>query len=96
MIAAIILGIHIAAGVYAFFSRTRKDGWGEGVLVFVFVGIIFSVGWTMMTILTSLVLPPEGFAEWFDRDAVTLILLTIAEGVFYYFFLKGDSDPRHD
>lgn len=92
MIAAIILGLHILGAAYAFASGFRKGRWGEGVLAFAFVGIIFSVGWTIMTMLTSLFLEPEGVAEWMNRDAVTLVLLTIAEGIFYYFLLRRDAD----
>lgn len=91
---AVILGLHGAAGIYAFWTRMQKGGWGEGILAVAFVGVIFSVGWTIMTMVTSLIMNPEGFAEWFNRDAVTLTLLTIAEGVFYYFFLRsGDAEP---
>ena len=95
MVAAIILGLHILGALYAFISRMRKDGWSEGILALAFVGVIFSVGWTIMTMLTSLFLEPEGFAKWLNRDAVTLALLTIAEGVFYYFFLRGEA-PQKD
>jgi hypothetical protein len=94
MIAAVILGLHGVAGVYAFWTRRKKGGWSEGILAIAFVGVIFSVGWTIMTMLTSLVMEPEGLAVWFNRDTVTLTLLTVAEGLFYYFFLRsGNEEP---
>jgi hypothetical protein len=91
MIAAVILALHGAVGIYAFWTRKEKGRWSEGVLAVAFVGVIFSVGWTIMTMLTNVVLEPEGFAEWFNRDAVTLTLLTVAEGFFYYFFLRSGN-----
>ncbi len=94
MIAAILLALHGAAGIYAFWTRTNKGGWGEGILALAFVSVIFSVGWTIMTMLTNVVLAPEGFAEWFDRDTMTLSLLTIAEGFFYYFYLRSGKAGR--
>lgn len=94
MVAAIIFVIHGVAGIYAFWIRGKKAGWREGVLALAFVGVIFSVGWTLMTMLVSLVLPPEGVAEWFNRDAAALTLLTVAEGFFYYFFLRSDESDR--
>ena len=95
MIAAIIVALHGALGIYAFWTRRREGGWGEGILALAFVGVIFSVGWTIMTMLTSVVFSPEGFAEWFNRDTVTLTLLTIGEGFFYYFFLRSDRAGRN-
>jgi hypothetical protein len=95
MIAAFILVLHGFAGIYAFWTRGKNAGWGEGVLALAFVGVIFSVGWTIMTMLVSLALPPEGFAEWLNRDTTSLTLLTIAEGFFYYFFLRSDR-PEQD
>lgn len=95
MIAALILGLHVFVGIYAFWTRGKSAGWGEGVLALAFVGVIFSVGWTIMTMLVSLVFAPEGFAAWFNRDTIALALLTIAEGSFYYFFLRSDG-PEQD
>lgn len=89
MIAAIILGIHVLAGGYAFWTR-KKDGWAEAFMAVAFVGIIFSVGWTIMTMVTGLLLEPQGLAEWMNRDTVTLLLLTAAEGIFYYYFLRKE------
>jgi len=100
MIAAVILSLHGAAGIYAFWTRKKKGGWGEGILALAFVGVIFSVGWTIVTMLTSVLVAPEGLAEWLNRDSLTLTLLTIAEGFFYYFFLRpgkteqGQTDDR--
>jgi len=94
MIAAVILSLHGAAGIYAFWTRKNKDGWGEGVLALAFVGVIFSVGWTVLTVLTSVLVAPEGLAEWFNRDSFTLTLLTFAEGFFSYFFLRSGKTER--
>ncbi|MEX1139479.1 MAG: hypothetical protein WEF53_09085, partial [Bacteroidota bacterium] len=87
--------LHGLAGIYALWTRRKKAGWTEGILALAFVGVVFSVGWTIMTMLASLVLPPEGFGEWFKRDTITLILLTFAEGIFYYFLLRSEK-PRQD
>lgn len=95
MVAAVILVLHVVAAGVAFVSRRKKGGTGEGLLAVAFVGIIFSVGWTIMTIVTSLLVDPEGIAPWLDRDATTLALLTGAEGVFYYFLLRGTSGNRY-
>ncbi len=95
MISGFILALHVIGGIYALWTRGKSAGWGEGVLALTFVGVIFTVGWTVVTMLVSLVFPPEGLAEWFTRDTIALALLTIAEGFFYYFFLRSDK-PEQD
>ncbi len=91
MIAAIIFVIHLLAAVYAFVTRKKEGGIGEGLLAVAFFAIIFSVGWTISTMLTSLAVDPEGIATWLDRDALALAVLTIAEGFFYYFLLRSKN-----
>ena len=56
-----------------------------------FMGLIFFVGWAMASFLMKLVMSPEGLASWFDRDAASLLLLTIAEVVLYYFYFKDEQ-----
>ncbi len=83
MISAAVFVLHAIAAVVIFFNRKKEAGISEGFLAVGLFGILFSVGWTILTMLTKLVLPPEGFAEWFNRDAATLVSLTIVEAVFY-------------
>jgi len=104
MIAAFILIIHFCATVYAF-VKYRKEGIGEGLLAVAFVVIIFSVGWTVTTMISKVIFPTTLVAGWVARlqgspisraiakeltvDTVSLLLLTLGEAVFYYFYLQG-------
>jgi hypothetical protein len=104
MIAAIILLIHFLAGVYAF-VKYKKEGIGEGLLAAAFVVIIFSVGWTMTTMISKLVYPSTLAASWVAQlqgtrlsrllakeltiDTFSLVLLTFGELVFYYYYLQS-------
>lgn len=106
MIAAVILIVHLAASVYAFFSY-KKEGIGEGVLAAAFVVIIFSVGWTITTMLAKLVYPYRLVEQWVGNlqatalsrlfakeltiDTFALLLLTIGESVFYYYYLRSEK-----
>ena len=106
MIDALIFAIHIAACFFAFF-KYKKEGIGEGVLAVAFVIIIFSVGWTITTMLSKLVYPYQlaehliaslqgsqlsrRFAKEISIDTLSLLLLTIGESVFYYFYLRSDE-----
>jgi len=88
MIAAIIFAIHLVAATYAFASKAKSGGISEGFLALAFMTIIFSVGWTIATMTANLLFEPEGFAEWFNRDTISLSLVTIGEVVFYALLLK--------
>lgn len=88
MIAATIFVLHGLAAVYAFVSRFRKEGPMEGALALAFVVIIFSVGWTVATLIASLIFSPQGLAPWLDRNTISLVLVTIGEASFYALYLR--------
>ena len=107
MIAALILIAHAAAAVYAF-VKYRKEGTSEGLLAVAFVVIIFSVGWTISTMLAKLVFPTDLAAHWISNlqgsatsrifakeltiDTFSLVLLICIEYVFYYFYLRSERN----
>lgn len=107
MIAVLILIAHAAAAVYAF-MKYRKEGIGEGILATAFVVIIFSVGWTISTMLAKIVFPTDLAAHWISNlqgsatsrtiakeltlDTFSLVLLTCIECVFYYFYLRSERN----
>lgn len=107
MISASILAIHCIAAVYAFF-KYKKDGIGEGLLAVAFVVVIFSVGWTISTMISKIVFPTELAGSWIAQlqetrvsrmiakeitiDTFSLLLLTIGEAVFYYYYLRSGRE----
>ena len=112
MVAAFIFILHIVAAGYVFWSQRRKGGTSEGVLAVGFVAIVFAVGWTIATMLTNLLFTPEFFVRWyyaetdsvllrvlrleFSRDTIPLLILTFAESVFYYLFLRTPERENTD
>ena len=36
----------------------------------------------------------EGFGMFFNRDAASLLLLTVGESVLYYFYLRDEKKPE--
>ena len=97
MIPLLVFFIHVVAFAAIFTKRWQEEGIGEGVLGVVFALLIFFVGWSMASFITKLVMQPEGFGRWFDRDAASLLLLTVAEGIFYYFYFRNSrSEQRND
>lgn len=97
MIPLLVFYLHIVAMAAAFTKRWQEEGMSEGVLAVFFMALIFFVGWSMTTFIMRLMMEAAGFGRFLDRDAASLLLLTVAEGIFYYFYLKSDSaveEPR--
>lgn len=89
------------------FLRYKKESITEGILALALFGIIFAVGWTLTTMLVNLIFSIDWFEKWYwqnidswfllllrkelNRDTISLILLTVAEAIFFYlFFLHGN------
>jgi hypothetical protein len=89
MVTLFVFYIHTIAVVYAFTDQYQKEGIGAGTLAVAFMAIIFSIGWSISTFVLKYLMSEKGFGIYLNRDAMSLALLTIGEGVFYYFYLKG-------
>jgi uncharacterized membrane protein YhdT len=92
MIPLVVFYLHIVAVAAVFTRRYQAEGVNEGFLAVFFMALIFFVGWAMASFIMKLVMPPEGLAIWFDRDAASLLLLTLAEGILYYFYFKDEQE----
>jgi hypothetical protein len=88
MIPLFVFYLHTVGAVYAYTKRWQEAGVKEGILAVAFMAIIFSVGWTLTTFLLHGIISPKGFGPGLDRDALSLLLLTVGEGFFYYWYLK--------
>jgi hypothetical protein len=91
MIALIIFYLHILAVVAAFTHQYQKEGLGGGMLTVGFFGIIFAVGWSISTLILKLVISEKGFGVQMDRSILSLVILTIAEAVFYHYYYRGSG-----
>lgn len=88
MVVAFIFLAHIIFTVFVFFKRRQKDSLSSGIIDVIFIIIIFSVGWSLSTMVSKIFWEPTGFGEHFDRDAISLTLLTIAEFLFFRVYFK--------
>lgn len=94
MVTLFVFYIHTIAAVYAFTDQYQEEGVGAGTLAVAFMAIIFSVGWSISTFVLKYLMTEKGFGIYLNRDAISLALLTIGEGVFYYFYLKGSVKKK--
>jgi hypothetical protein len=90
MIPLFVFYIHIVGASAAFTKRWQEEGLGEGILAVLFVSLLFFVGWSITSFILRLAISKEGFGPALDRDAASLLLLTVSEAVFYYFYLRKD------
>ena len=94
MIPLLVFYAHIVAVAGAYTKRWQDEGLSEGFLAVFFMALIFFVGWSMASFLMKLVMPAAGAGPALDRDSASLLLLTVAESVFYYFYLKSEEADR--
>ena len=82
MIELLVFYVHIVAAVTMFTKRWQEEGWSEAFLVVFFMALIFFVGWSITSFIAKLLMEEEGFGSFLNRDAVSLLLLTIGESIF--------------
>lgn len=83
MITSLIFFIHFLFALIVFTRRWQEDGLSSGFANVALILILFSVGWTLTTLGAQVLMEQEGLGLYFDRDAFSLTLLTIAEFFFY-------------
>jgi len=88
MIPLFIFYIHIVAFTYLFVREYQREGLSAGFLTLGFLILIFSVGWSISSLILKNVIDETGFGIWLNRDALSLALLTMFEAVFYYFYFR--------
>ncbi len=91
MVPLVVFYLHVVMFATVFTRRWQEEGLKEGILGVIFMSLIFFVGWSMSSFLVKLIMPAGGVSRWFDNDAAALTLLTLAEGVFYYFYFRGEK-----
>lgn len=94
MVELFVFYIHVVAVVAMFTKRWQEEGLSEALLVVFFMALIFFVGWSITTFLMKLLMEQEGLGPFFDRDAASLLLLTVGEAVLYYFYLNDEKKPQ--
>jgi len=87
MINAIIFSCHYIFALIIFTKKWQDEKLSTAFINIMLVGILFSVGWTIATTVATQI--PKEFIEskkyenFYNRDTIALLLLTIAEFLFY-------------
>lgn len=96
MLELVVFYLHVMTFTAVFTKRWQEEGVKEGILGVVFMSLIFFVGWSMSSFIIKILMPVQGLAKGFNNDAAALTLLTIAEGIFYYFYFRGETAGEED
>jgi len=99
MVIAFIFLLHIVFIIYVFQKRIRSESLSSGLIDLILIVILFSVGWSISTMVCKIFWDPIGFGKHFDRDTISLFVLTVVELFFYrmYFknlFITGDETGK--
>jgi hypothetical protein len=71
-----------------FTKKWQEETVSTAFLNMALIAILFTVGWSISGIIAKLIMEPQGFGVFFDRDTFSLFLLSIAEYIFYRFYYK--------
>ncbi len=91
MITAFIFFAHFLFALIIFTKKWQQENLTTAFLNLGLITILFAVGWSIVGMVTNNLINPKGLGIYFDRDAITLSILTIAEFTFYKFYYKEDK-----
>ncbi len=88
MINAFIFFLHFIFVLYIFTKKWQDESISSSFINLALITLLFTVGWAVSSSVTQLVINKKGFGIYFDRDAISLTLLSIVEYLFYrvYYF----------
>lgn len=95
MVTAFIFFLHLSFLLYIFTYKWQNESLTTAFVNLALIIILFSVGWSLATMLIKAVAPPQGLGLQFDRDTMSLTALSIAE-YFFYKFYYSESPATED
>ena len=91
MVTAFIFAAHIIFALYIFSKKWQDENLKSAFLNLALILILFSVGWSIATIIAKLFMEPEGLGKFYTRDDFSLTILSVAEFFFYGFYYGEDK-----
>lgn len=89
MINAGLLVLHVLFVIFVFIQKNKAESTGAAFNNIFLIMILFAVGWAISAMVINQIFEPAGFGKYFDRDTITLSLLTLGEVFFYRIFYKN-------
>lgn len=95
MMTALILTGHLFFLLFIFTKKWQYESLQSALINASLIIVLFSVGWSISTMFLKIFIEPQGFGIYFDRDAISLTLLSIIE-YFFYKFYYSEKDITED
>lgn len=92
MIEIFIFHLHIIAALYAFTKNWQNRSLKDGFLGLAILLLVFAIGWALTGAFAYAIYPSSWNTPYFNHDTLSLVLLTIPEAVFFYFFFIKDRE----
>ncbi len=90
MIVGFIFFVHFIFILTIFTKKWQYETISAGFTNSFLIIIMFAIGWSLTTFITKIFFEPIGFGIYFDRDTISLTILTIFEYFFYKMYYKKD------
>ena len=91
MITAVIFFVHFLFILIIFTWKWQTDDISTAFTNVALILILFAVGWSITGLIAKLLMEPNGFGLYFDRDTFSLALLVIIEFFFYKIYYKEST-----
>jgi len=94
MINAFIFFLHFIFILYIFTKKWQDETLGSSFINLALITLLFTVGWAICSSVTQLLIDKKGLGIYYDRDAISLTILSVIEFFFYklyYFDEKKES-----
>ena len=86
MISAIIFTAHLFFVLVIFTKKWQDESLQSAFVNAGLIVLLFSVGWSISTMILKVIVEQEGFGIYFDQDTMSLTLLSVVEYFFYKFY----------
>ncbi|MBL1212162.1 MAG: hypothetical protein HND52_02295 [Ignavibacteriae bacterium] len=90
MASAIVFILHIIFIFTIFFIKKKNESLSSAFQNVILIIILFAIAWAFITMIVNQLIEPQGFGKEFDRDGISLVIVTIIESIFYYKYYKKD------
>lgn len=88
MINAFIFFLHFIFVLYIFTKKWQDESIQSSFINLALITLLFTVGWAISSSVTQIFIEKKGLGLYYDRDAISLTLLSVVEYFFYklYYF----------
>jgi hypothetical protein len=91
MISALIFCAHLIFITFIFTKKWQTESLSSAFINAALIIILFTVGWSVATMISKVIMEKKGLGFYFDRDTFSLVLLTIIEFFFYKMYYGKET-----